>query len=91
MIHLNQRRPLTAPFDITLIKTRRNDMLKKLDLYANSGVNEYWIVNPFSREVYLYFFSEGGISEYRVFREKDVVQSVFFKGLEVSLEQIFEK
>jgi len=71
--------------------TRSKDMLKKLDLYANSGVNEYWIVNPFSREVYLYFFSEGGISEYRVFREKDVVQSVFFKGLEVSLEQIFEK
>jgi len=45
-------RPLTAPFDITLIKTRRNDMLKKLDLYMQTSVKEYWIADPAKKEVY---------------------------------------
>jgi len=85
-------RPLTSPFDVTLIKskdninvvqpdiivicdtdkidasgkyqgvptlavevlsrsTRSKDMLKKLDLYMQTGIKEYWVVDPDKKEV----------------------------------------
>lgn len=122
-------RPLTAPFDVTLIKgdeknvvqpdilvicdidkidengrykgipalvlevisetTRHKDMLKKLDLYLHSGVREYWIVNPFNKEVYVYSFEDKIIVDYRVYKESETAQSTFFCGLEISLRQVF--
>ncbi|MGI6554619.1 MAG: type II toxin-antitoxin system prevent-host-death family antitoxin [Bacillota bacterium] len=122
-------RPLTAPFDVTLIKddnknvvqpdiivicdteninekgrytgtpamvvevlsesTRQKDMLKKLDLYFHSGIQEYWIVSPFRKEVYTYSFEEKDIKEYLVYKETETAQSMIFEGLEISLRQIF--
>jgi prevent-host-death family protein len=70
--------------------TRNKDMLKKLDLYTNSGIREYWIVSPFNREVYVYFFEDKAINDYKVYKGNDAVKSVFFRGLEVPLEQVFE-
>jgi prevent-host-death family protein len=122
-------RPLTAPFDVTLLKegnknviqpdimvicdteninerrrytgtpamvvevlsesTRQKDMLKKLDLYFHSGIQEYWIVNPFSKEVYAYCFEEQDIKEYLVYKGTETAQSIRFEGLEIPLKQIF--
>lgn len=31
--------------------TRSKDLIKKLDLYMQGGVEEYWIINPFSEEI----------------------------------------
>lgn len=123
-------KPLTAPFDVTLVKddkknvaqpdimvicdtdninekgrykgtptlvievlsesTRRMDMLKKLDLYSSSGVSEYWIVNPFNREVYVYFYEEYDIKDYKVYKEGEVLYSTAFQGLEIPLKKVFE-
>lgn len=123
-------RPLTAPFDVTLIKddnknviqpdvivicdteninerrrytgtpalvvevlsqsTRRKDMLKKLELYLHSGIQEYWIVSPYRHEVYIYWFEEQDIKEYKVYKGAETVQSMIFEGLEIPLNQIFE-
>jgi prevent-host-death family protein len=69
--------------------TRRKDLIKKLDLYLQSGVREYWVVNPFNREVYVYFNEELDIKDYRTYKEKETARSVFFEGLEVPLEQVF--
>jgi prevent-host-death family protein len=122
-------RPLTAPFDITLTKngrknvvqpdlmvicdteninesdrytgvpamvievlsesTRQKDMLKKLNLYFNGGIKEYWIVSPFHKEVYVYCFEEQDIREYRVYKGVETAQSLIFEGLEIPLEQMF--
>jgi len=38
--------------------TAMNDYVRKLALYARSGVREYWIVNPDNRSVRTYVFSE---------------------------------
>lgn len=32
--------------------------IRKLNLYANAGVREYWIINPQNRTVLVYFFEE---------------------------------
>lgn len=69
--------------------TRRKDMLKKLDLYLQSGVREYWVVSPFNQEIYVYFIEGSDIKDYRAYKGKETAQSMFFKGLEIPLEQVF--
>lgn len=34
------------------------DYVRKLNLYMDAGVTEYWIVNPMNRSVYVYFLGE---------------------------------
>lgn len=123
-------RPLTSPFDVTLVKgednknvvqpdilvicdtenidekgkykgvptlavevlsgsTRRNDMLKKLDLYMQTGVQEYWIVDPNKKEIYIYNFEDQNIKDYRVYTGDKIVKSDVFQGLEIGLADVF--
>ena len=35
-----------------------HDYIRKLNLYADAGVREYWIVNPMNQSVYVYFLEE---------------------------------
>lgn len=70
--------------------TRRKDMLKKPDLYLQSGVREYWVVNPFNREVYVYFITERDIKDFYAYKGGETVKSIYFKGLEIPLEQVFD-
>lgn len=122
-------KPLTAPFDVTLVKdedknvvqpdilvicdtenindrgrytgiptlvvevlsesTQHKDMLKKLDLYLHSGIQEYWIISPFRKEIYIYSFEGQDIRDYRVYKATETAESAVFEGLEIALEQIF--
>ena len=79
----------TLTLEVLSESTRRKDMLKKLDLYLNSGIKEYWIVSPLSKEVYIYCFEEYDIKEYRVYKGVDIARSTTFDGLEIPLKQIF--
>jgi len=80
----------TLVVEVLSVMTGRKDMLKKLDLYMNSGIREYWIVKPFHREAYVYSFEEKDIRDYRTFKGNETIKSPLFDGLEVPLEQIFE-
>lgn len=123
-------RPLTSPFDVTLIKgkdninvvqpdiivicdtdkidasgkyqgvptltvevlsrsTRRKDMLKKLDLYMQTGVKEYWMVDPDKKEVSVYNFEKHDIEDNNTYIGDMVVKSKAFNGLEARLVDIF--
>ncbi|MBP7176827.1 MAG: type II toxin-antitoxin system prevent-host-death family antitoxin [Thermoclostridium sp.] len=123
-------RPLTAPFDVTLIKdkdninvvqpdiiiicdtdqvdasgkykgvptlavevlsrsTRSKDMLKKLDLFMQTGVREYWIVDPDKKEVHVYNFEKQDIADHNTYMGDMTVKSKVFCGLEVNLAEIF--
>ena len=35
-----------------------HDYIRKLNLYADAGVREYWIVNPMNQSVYVYFLED---------------------------------
>lgn len=123
-------RPLTSPFDVTLMKgkdninvvqpdiivmcdtdkidtsgkykgvptlavevlsrsTKRKDILKKLDLYMQTGVKEYWIVDPDKKEVTVYNFEKHDISDNSTYIGDMTAKSKVFKGLEASLKDIF--
>ncbi len=67
--------------------TRRKDMIKKMDLYMSTGVQEYWIVDPFSKEVHVYLNND--LLEIADYKNDETVKSFIFEGLEVSLSSIF--
>lgn len=69
--------------------TQKKDMLKKLNLYLHAGIVEYWLVNPLSKDIYLYSFKEHDIREFRAYKENQTVCSLVFKGLEVNVSNIF--
>lgn len=70
--------------------THRRDVLKKLDLYMCSGVNEYWIVNPANREITVYFFKNNNIAKNETFKNKETVSSYYFADLKIKLKDIFK-
>lgn len=75
--------------EVLSISTRSIDLLKKLDLYMESGVQEYWIVDPSSQQVIIYCFQDYQIITFTTLKHKDAAESIIFPGLKVRLEQIF--
>ncbi|MDD4078968.1 MAG: Uma2 family endonuclease [Eubacteriales bacterium] len=69
--------------------TRSRDLVQKLDLYMESGIHEYWIVNTQSQEIYIYTFTDNKLANILTFKGEEHAQSVLFPGLEVSLKQTF--
>jgi Uma2 family endonuclease len=69
--------------------TRRKDMLKKLDLYLQTGIQEYWLIDPDKQIAYLYSFASGDFTDNRVYVGDAVVQSMCFPGLEIKLQDLF--
>lgn len=69
---------------------RSRDLIKKLDLYMCSGVNEYWIVNPSNREVTVYFFEKKDIVASETFKNTETAQSYYFADLKIKLKDIYK-
>lgn len=72
--------------------SRNKDMLKKLDLYMQCGVAEYWIIDLKNEQVLVYSFEEKDIAEFITYRRSGNIkyaESIIFKGLKVSLDELF--
>ena len=46
--------------EIVSSSSSSHDYIRKLNLYAESGVREYWIVNPMNQTVFVYYLEEAG-------------------------------
>lgn len=83
----------TLAVEIISPSTRSRDMVKKLDLYMQTGIKEYWIVDIDKKEIYVYLFEkqkgEYEISEFLSFKRDMVLKSKTFEGLEIKLEEVF--
>lgn len=56
-------RVLGAPdfvLEVVSPSTKRKDYFKKLEKYENAGVREYWILDPYKKQLFVFFF-EGDI------------------------------
>lgn len=69
--------------------TRRNDLLKKLNLYLDGGVKEYWAVDPQAKQITIYNFEDGDILSQVAYKTPEKAQSVVFLGLSIDLSRIF--
>lgn len=79
----------TLLVEILSESSRGKDSVKKLDLYMSTGVREYWIVNPFSKEVTLFLFENNDVIKNKTFTKDETVSSYTFEGLGVGLKGLF--
>lgn len=71
--------------------TYRIDQSVKLDAYERAGVKEYWLANPKTRTITVYFLPEGG-REYALlgeFAPGEALQSTLFPDLQLAAETLF--
>jgi len=77
---------------IEILSTPRGNVerTEKLDDYALAGIGEYWIVDPFQRAVEVYRLVSGAYGDPEIVSHGALSPSAFL-GLEVDVEQIWEK
>nr|WP_322624594.1 Uma2 family endonuclease [uncultured Flavobacterium sp.] len=62
----------------------------KFDLYEEAGVQEYWIVEPAEKTVFIYCLIDGKYSGQRPLTEDDIMKSPLFPQLDFGIADIFE-
>ncbi|AKD54707.1 Uma2 family endonuclease [Spirosoma radiotolerans] len=75
--------------EITSPRTAKNDFNEKFNLYEESGVREYWIIQPKEKAVNVYVLEEGSYVLVDVY-ESGEIPSCIFPNLIVSHDRIFQ-
>ncbi|GAA0592362.1 type II toxin-antitoxin system Phd/YefM family antitoxin [Virgibacillus siamensis] len=70
--------------------TQGKDLVKKLDLYMECGVQEYWIVDPTERKAIIYHFQDHKIKQTSMCKPPETAHSFLFEELSVELELLFK-
>ena len=65
------------------------DRTIKLDLYAQHGVKEYWMVDPEARTIKVLLRGEGGFGVAGIYGEGQALRSPTLAGFGVALEDVF--
>ncbi|MDR1022483.1 MAG: Uma2 family endonuclease [Prevotellaceae bacterium] len=72
--------------------TRKYDLNEKFNLYEASGVKEYWIVEPFVKDVAVFLLQENGrYAERAIYRSGAKIPVQTLPGLEVDTEKLFTR
>lgn len=61
----------------------RDDYIKKLNLYEQFKVREYWIVNPINKSILVYTLSENGYEMPNIYTFNDKVKVNIYENLEI--------
>jgi Uma2 family endonuclease len=67
----------------------RLDLGPKREVYARTGVREYWIVDPDNEEVAVYRLQEDAERPERTYDKGATVETALLPGLKVALAEIF--
>ncbi|MBV8070469.1 MAG: Uma2 family endonuclease [Acidobacteriaceae bacterium] len=73
--------PSTAHFDLD----------QKRVVYARTGVDELWIVDPEGEEVRIYHFREDADLPRLVLRSGDAIKTSLLPGFEIAVKKIFQR
>lgn len=65
-------------------------MIKKLKLYEEYGVNEYWIIDPNSESFMVYSYDLEKKSYNHTHQEDNELCSKLFSDLKINMKEIFE-
>ena len=69
--------------------TRSRDMVKKMDLFMDSGIREYWLIDPEKKSIGVYSFKEYELASDDIFFAGQTAVSQIFPGLEAELDAVF--
>jgi Uma2 family endonuclease len=75
--------------EILSSSTAKYDRKHKKDVYEQSGVKEYWIVNPFNRSIEVFENTAKGFLLYEKVTSEGMVTSRLLEGFRISLKDIF--
>lgn len=67
--------------------TSSHDYVRKLHLYAEAGVREYWIVNPMKQNVFVYFFEQNHL-EVEAYTFQDEIKVNIYDDLVIDFKEI---
>ena len=70
--------------------TSANDWGCKKDLYARHGVKEFWLVDPYAKQVIVMLLKNGSYEIVGVYREDDTLRSPTLEGFELDLSRVFD-
>lgn len=65
-----------------------HDYIKKLNLYADAGVREYWIVNPINQSVYVYYLEESQFKT-NAYGFQDRIKVNIYDDLNIDFKEIY--
>jgi Uma2 family endonuclease len=72
-------------------KTAFLDKGGKLRVNARSGVKEYWIIDPQTKMIHVYFLPKNAVKPAFIYTEKDTFESPQFPGLKFKGRDIFKR
>jgi prevent-host-death family protein len=83
----------TLVVEVLSLSTRSKDLIKKLDLYKQCGVKEYWIVDPMNEQITVYSLADNDIVDHKSYHNSanHYVESVHFEGLKIALKDLFSQ
>ena len=67
----------------------KKELKYKYDLYQESGVSEYWIVNPTDKSILIYILENQKYIGLHPLTDEDVIKSIHFPNLEFNISEIF--
>jgi Uma2 family endonuclease len=73
--------------------TAKKDYNEKFNLYEENGVKEYWIANPATNTLEIYYLEDDKYKLLDIFNEKegdDEVTGKLFPELSISLKEVFK-
>ena len=71
-------------------KTAKLDRGVKREIYARSGVEEMWVVDPAAKKISVYRFAEAIDTPLGTYGIKQKFESPLFPGLKIDLLRVFE-
>ncbi|WP_008586138.1 Uma2 family endonuclease [Niabella soli] len=76
--------------EILLPGNPQKEMGIKFDLYEESGVKEYWLVEPQDRVILVYLLKDGKYSGLKPFTENDEINPSLFPDLKFKVSEVFK-
>lgn len=70
--------------------TAAHDYIKKMALYEQHGVKEYWIVHPVDEIVMVHLLRNGTFERPTVYDREGVIEVEVVEGLDIDLKEVFE-
>ena len=94
----NGKKILGAPdllVEVLSESTMKNDLGKKKDVYEKYGVREYWIVDPWAKQIKVFHLIDGkfklnGKYQLSDVEENNKINVSIFEGLVVELRKVFK-